>query len=129
MTGVQTCALPIFHDHIHQFVAVGVPFLDATEVTRAAFVVDDEGHNVVAQALLEHQQSANATVAVLEGEDFLKADVEVQNVVALDLGLLFVSGDQVCQTGMNFVRVQKLAIPWTGCDDKIVQTVKIPLFF
>ena len=39
-----------FHDYVYQFVPVGVPFFDATEVTGAVFVVDDEGHPIVAQA-------------------------------------------------------------------------------
>ena len=44
-----------FHHHVHQFVPVGVSFLDTTEITGAAFVVYDEGHDIVAQAFLEHQ--------------------------------------------------------------------------
>ena len=102
-----------FHHDVYQFVPVGVPLFDATEISG---VVDDEWHNIVAQALFEHQQSANPSVAVLKGEDLLEADMEVQNVVALDVGLLFVTGDQFCQTGMDLVRVQELAIPGPGCD-------------
>ena len=109
-----------FHDHIHQFVSVGVPFLDTAQIPGAAFVVDDERHHTVAQALLEHQESPYPSVAVLKGEDLLEADVEVQNVVALDLGLLFVGGDQLCQTGMDLVRVQELSIPGTGCDRPVL---------
>lgn len=82
-----------FHHHIHQFVPVVVPLFDATKVAGAAFVIDDEWHNAVAQAFLEHKQSAHAAIAVFKGEYLLKADVEVQNVVALDLGLLFVGCD------------------------------------
>ncbi len=109
-----------FHYHIYQFVPVGMPFFDTPEIPGTAFVVDDEGHHIVAQALLEHKQSAHATVAVLEGEYLLKADVEVQNVIALDLGLLFVSGDQFCQTGMDFIRVQELTIPGAGCNRPVL---------
>lgn len=109
-----------FHDHVYQFVVVDLPFFDATEVARAPFIVDDKRHHIVAQAFLEHKQSAHATVTVLEGEDFLEADVEVQNVIALDVGLLFVTGDQFCQTGMDLVRVQELTIPRTGCDRPVL---------
>ena len=109
-----------FHYHVHQFVVVIVPFLDAPEITGSPFIVDDEGHHIVAQAFLEHKQSANATVPVLEGEYFLEADVEVQDVIALDLGLLFIGNDQLCQTGMDFVRVQELSIPWTGCNGTVL---------
>ena len=109
-----------FHHYVYQFVVVFVPLFDTTEITGAAFGVDDEWHNAVAQAFLEHQQSAHATVAVLEGEDLLEADVEVQDVIALDLGLLFIGSDQLCQTGMDFVRVQELSIPWTGCNGTVL---------
>ena len=85
-----------FHYHVHQFVVVFVPFLDTPEVAGSAFVVDDEWHNAMAQAFLKENQSTNATVAVLEGEYLLEADMEVQNVVTLDIGLLFVAGDQFC---------------------------------
>ena len=105
-----------FHDYVHQFVVVIVPFFDTPEVAGAAFVVDDEWHNAVAQAFLKEDQSANTAIAVFKGEDFLEADVEVQNVIALDLGLLLVAGDQFCQTGMDLARVQELAIPGTRCD-------------
>ncbi len=98
-----------FHDYVYQFVPVGVPFFDATKVSGAAFIIDNEWHNVMAQAFLEHKQSADATVSILEGKDLLETDVEVQNVVALDLGLFFVGGDQLCQTGMDLVRVRWIA--------------------
>lgn len=39
-----------FHDYIYQFVAIGVPFLDAAQIPGTAFVVDDEGHHIMAQA-------------------------------------------------------------------------------
>lgn len=109
-----------FHYHVYQFVAVDLPLFDTPEIAGAAFVVDDEWHNAVAQAFLEHKQSTHATVAVLEGEDFLEADVEVQNVIAFDVGLFFVVGDQLCQIGVDLVRVQELAIPETGCDRPVL---------
>ena len=109
-----------FHNNIYQFVPVAVPLFDSTKVSGATFIVDDEWHHIVAQAFLEHKQSANATVPVLEGEYFLEADVEVQDVIALDLGLLFIGSDQLCQTGMDFVRVQELSIPWTGCNGTVL---------
>ena len=71
-----------FHYHVHQFVPVNLPFLDATEVTGAAFIVDDEGHHIVAQAFLKEDQSTHTTVAVLEGEDLLEPDVEIQDMIS-----------------------------------------------
>ena len=103
-----------FHDYIHKFVSIGVPLFDATQIPGAAFIVDDEGHHTVAQAFLEHNQSADAAISILEGEDLLEADMEVQNVVALDLGLLFVAGNQFCQSGMDLIRVQELAVSGDG---------------
>ena len=41
-----------FHYHVYQFVLVNLSLFDATEVSGAAFVVDDEGHNIVAQTFL-----------------------------------------------------------------------------
>ena len=109
-----------FHHHVHQFVPVVVPFFNAPKISGAAFVVDDEWHNAVAQAFLKQNESANTTIAVFKGDYFLKADVEVQNVIALDLCLLFVVGDQLCQTGMDLTSRKELAIPGTGCDRPVL---------
>ena len=109
-----------FHYYVYQFVVVNLPFFDTPEVTGAAFVVDDERHHIVAQALLEHNESTYTTVAVLKGEYLLEADVEVQNVVTLDFGLLFVGSDQFSHSGVDLVRVQELAIPGTGCDGAVL---------
>ena len=49
-----------------------VPCPDAAQVSRAALVINDEGHDAMVQALLEHNQSTHATVTVFEGEDLLK---------------------------------------------------------
>jgi len=109
-----------FHYYVYQFVPVNLPFFNAPKISGATFVVDDEGHNVVTQAFLEQDQSTNTTIAVLEGEYLLEADVEVQNVIALDLGLLLVAGDQFCQTGMDLVRVQELAVPGPRCNRPVL---------
>lgn len=116
-----------FHNYVYQFVVVVLPFFDAPEVAGSALVVDDKGHNVMTQAFLEHKQSANPSVAVLKGEYLLEADMEVQNVVTLDLGLFFVGSDQFCQTGMDLVRVQELTVSGTGCDGAVL--ARTHLFF
>ena len=113
-------AVLCFHYHVDQFVVVVVPLFDAPEIPGTAFVVDDEGHHIVAQAFLKEEQSAHTPVAVFKGEDFLKADVEVQNVIALDVGLFFVAGNQLRKTGMDLVRVQELSVPGTGCDGSVL---------
>ena len=109
-----------FHHHIHQFVPVGVPFFNAPEVTGAAFVVDNERHNVVAQTFLEHKQSAHATVAVLEGEDLLEADVKIQNMIPFDFSLALVACDQFSHTRMDLPCRQELAIPGAGCNRPVL---------
>ena len=59
---------------------VHIPFADAFEILRTPFIVEDEGRDLVAQALLEHEQPTDAPVAVSEGADALKAHMEVQNL-------------------------------------------------
>jgi hypothetical protein len=49
-----------FHYHVYKFVTVVVPLFDASEVSGAAFIVDDERHNAMAQAFLEHKESTHA---------------------------------------------------------------------
>jgi hypothetical protein len=44
-----------FHYHVYEFVSVGVPLFDPAQVSGAAFVVDDEWHNSMAQAFLQHK--------------------------------------------------------------------------
>ena len=46
-----------------------MPFLDAPEVPRPPLVINDKGHDTMAQAFFEHNQSANAAVAIFEGKD------------------------------------------------------------
>ena len=63
-----------------------VPQADAVEVIRAVLIINDDGGNIVAQALLEHQQAANPTVAVIEGADAFKLYVKVQNILEGNIG-------------------------------------------
>ena len=71
---------------VPEVAALGFPVLQAPVVERFQIVRQDEGDDAAAQALLEQQQTANASVAVLEGVDALEAVVEVQQVVE---GLFF----------------------------------------
>ena len=66
--------------------AVLTPKANAVEVIRAVLIVDDDGSNVVAKALLEHQQASYASVAVIEGTDALELHVKVQNILEGDIG-------------------------------------------
>ena len=73
---------------------IGVPAGDAAVVFATVFIVDDEGLDAVAQAFFDHQHSANATIAVLEGMDGFEASVEIQDVVESDFLLALIFGDQ-----------------------------------
>ena len=99
-----------FHHHVHQFVAVFVPFLDTTEVAGAAFVVDDKWHHAVAQTFLKQDESADAAVSILEGENLLKPNMEIQDMIPLDLSLVLVACDQFSQTGMDLPCREELAV-------------------
>ena len=101
-----------FHYHVYQFVVVIVPFFDVADIAGTAFIIDDEGHNVVAQTFLEHKQSAHATVTVLEGEDLIKADMEIQDMILFNFRALFVGFNQFCQAGIDLIRRQQFSISW-----------------
>jgi hypothetical protein len=64
-----------------------MPFLDSPKVSGPALIVDDEGHGAVAQTFREHNESAHATVAILERKDLIEAHMKVQNLHPLDFGL------------------------------------------
>ena len=73
-------------------VAIDVsPFAKAAIVEKLEGVCDDEGDDVISEAFLKHDEATHASVAILEGMNLLKADVEIKNVfkgLALD-GVVF----------------------------------------
>ena len=58
---------------------VGVPSGDAAMVGGAAFIVEDERVDAVAQAFFHHDQATEAAVVILERVDLLEADVEIED--------------------------------------------------
>ena len=92
-----------------------MPFLDAAQVSGPALVVDDEGYATMAQALLHHDQPAEAAVAVFEGMDMFEADMEVQDVpkVVFFLGLIFLN--QSVELLGDLLR-GKTILMWTGTE-------------
>ena len=56
------------------------PFAKASVVEEFEFFGDDEGDDATGEALLEHNQAADAAVAVLKGMDALELAVEVDDV-------------------------------------------------
>ena len=62
-------------------VAVDVaPFMQTSVVEHLQFIGDDEGHDMIGQALLKHQQATYSAIAILEGMDALKTNMEIQNI-------------------------------------------------
>ena len=108
------------HHYVNHFEPVIVPFLDAPEVSGSALVIDNKGHNAMAQALLEHDQSANAAVLVLKGEDLLEAYMKVQDLIPFDFGLVLIVPDQFRQTGIDSAYRQQLPISGTGSHSPVL---------
>ena len=54
-----------------------VPFPDAAQVSGSALIINDEWHDIMEQALLKQNESANTTIAILEGENLLKPNMEI----------------------------------------------------
>lgn len=63
------------------------------------------------EALLEHYQTTDATVFVLERMNGFKSDMEIQNVVERDFRLGVVFGKQGFDRGGDFGRLCGLASP------------------
>ena len=66
-----------FHHDFGQDASVIVPFPEAFQVACPALIIQDEGHHIMPQAFLEHDQPSNSTVIVFEGENPLEAHMEV----------------------------------------------------
>lgn len=74
--------------------AIFVPQADAVEVIRTVLIVDDDGSDIVTETLLEHQQTADTTVAVIEGTDALKLHMKIEYVLEGDIGDALVTLEQ-----------------------------------
>lgn len=75
-----------FHE---RFVGV-VPGDDASHIGGSPLIVDDEGVDAMAEALLHHYQPTHTAVIVLEGPDPLESDVEIQDALHVGRVLLVV---------------------------------------
>ena len=74
----------------------------------------------MAQAFLKQNESTNTAVSILEGEDLLEPDMEIQDVIPLNLGLVLIACDQLSQTGMDLPCRQQLTIPGPRCDHPVL---------
>ena len=57
------------------------PFLQAAIIKQLQIIFDDKWNDTVLQAFLEKDQTPNSAVAVLEGVNPLKMDVEINQVI------------------------------------------------
>ncbi len=60
-----------------------VPFAEAAVVEEFEFFRDDEGDDVVGQTFFEEDEPSHSAVAILEGMDFLKFLVKVEQVLQI----------------------------------------------
>lgn len=79
---------------------VHIPFADTFEVFCAPFIIEDERCYFMTQALLEHEQPTEATVAIGEGTDALEAHMKVQDLRQLHLVQTLVLCDQGVHLGV-----------------------------
>ena len=68
------------HHHINHLEPIIMPFFDSAQVPGPPLVIDDERHNTVAQAFLEHDQSANTAIAVFKRKNLLKPLISTKMV-------------------------------------------------
>ena len=66
---------------VKQVAPYALPLLQATVVEELQFVGNDERHQTVRQALLEHYQASNTSIAVLERMYSLKALMKVYYIL------------------------------------------------
>lgn len=79
-----------FHTDIHQNTTILVPLAYAVQIAGAAFIVDDEGSNLVPEAFLENQQTTDAAITIFKGVDTLEADMEIKDFMKADIFLSLV---------------------------------------
>ena len=66
---------------VHEEAFFVIPFFKTTVIKQFQIVLDNEGNNVVLQALLEEDQAAYTTVSVLEGMDAFESHMEGYDVL------------------------------------------------
>ena len=65
---------------VGQISAILCPFGQAAVIEHLEFLVDDKRNDIIAQALLEKNQSANTTVSILKRVDMFKAVMEIKDL-------------------------------------------------
>ena len=66
---------------VHKEAFFVIPFFETTVVEQFQIVLDNEGDNIVLQALFEKDQAAYTAISVLEGMDAFKSYMEGYDVL------------------------------------------------
>ena len=66
---------------VHEETFFSIPFFETAVIEQLQVVLDNEGDDVVLQALLEENQAAYTAVSVLEGMDAFKSYMEGYDVL------------------------------------------------
>ena len=56
------------------------PFFKSSIIVHFQFVSNDERNDVVSQTFLEHQQTTNSAIAILERMNLFETDVKIQDI-------------------------------------------------
>ena len=59
--------------------------MEPTVIEHLQLISNNKGHDVVMKTLLEHNQSAYTTIAILEGVDGFKLIMKVKNIFKGDM--------------------------------------------
>ena len=79
------------------------PFAKTTIIEHLQFVGDDKGNNTTTQTLLEHDESPNTTITILEWVYLFETNVEVKNILKSNLFLSVVAFYQSLHTIMHLL--------------------------
>lgn len=79
------------------------PIAEAVQISGTFFVIENERHNIMTEALFEHDQPSNSSVSIFEREDALKLIVKIQNLSAFDFTKGLVLFNQLDQAVVDFI--------------------------
>ena len=66
------------------------PFSKASIIVYFQFVSNDERNDVVSQTFLEHQQTTNSAIAILERMNLFETDVKIQYIFKCLLAIVII---------------------------------------
>ena len=76
-----------FHADIHKDTAILTPTADTFQIAGAALIVNNKWSDTVSETFFEHEESADASVAVFEWADTFELHMEIQNLVKANVFL------------------------------------------